>query len=263
VALRDHYCSPDAWARGADPAYEVLSEAIVAASPVPLAGRLIADLGSGTGATGRAISAVGGQPISVDLSFAMLAYGRAGRPPAISADIAALPLGAASVGGAAAAFSLSHVEDPGAVLSEAARVTTPGGPVLAGVFAETGARHPAATVVDQLARQRGWAPPAWYQHMKVDLEPRVADPAALSRLAEAAGLVDLAVIDRDVDAGLDTPASQVAWRFGNAAMADFLAGLTAAEHTALVDDAVAALGPRPQPLLLKVRILSSVVPATR
>ena len=160
------YRTPGAWAAGVDRVYEALSRAVVAASPVPLTGRLIVDLGAGTGATTRAIAAAGGRPVALDLSYPMLAHRGRGRPPAAVADIAALPLADASVGGALSAFSLSHVEDPGAVLAEAARVTAAGGPVLAAVFADTGARHPAAEIVDQVARAWGWAPPPWYRRLK-------------------------------------------------------------------------------------------------
>ena len=52
-----HYGSPRAWATSADPVYEALSGAIVAASPVSLLGRSVLDLGAGTGATSRALEA--------------------------------------------------------------------------------------------------------------------------------------------------------------------------------------------------------------
>jgi SAM-dependent methyltransferase len=235
----------------------------VATSPVPLRGRIVVDLGAGTGATTRAIAGAGGQPVAFDLSYPMLSHGGRRRPPAAVADIGALPLAHASVGGAVSAFCLSHVEDPGAVLAEAARVTEAGGPVIAAVFADTGSRHPAAGIVDQVAREWGWAPPAWYSRLKRELEPAVADPAALLRLAAAAGLGDATVSDLDVDAGLDTAGALVGWRLGHPAMAPFVEALAPARRVALEAEARTQVGAAPQPLRLRVRILSSVARAAR
>src|SRR5205807_948601 len=135
LSVSVRYESPQAWSTGADPAYEALSQAIVAASPVSLLGRSVLDLGAGTGATSRALEAARSRPLALDASAAMLAHRRAIRPPAVLGDMTTLPLATASVGGAIAAFSLSHVEDPSAVLAEARRVTAAGGPVIVGVFA--------------------------------------------------------------------------------------------------------------------------------
>jgi ubiquinone/menaquinone biosynthesis C-methylase UbiE len=170
-----HYESPEAWATSVDPAYEALSRAIVTTAPVPLDGRSVLDLGAGTGATSRALEAAGSRPVALDLSAAMLSHGRASRPPAVVGDMAMLPLSAASVGGAISAFSLSHVEDPGAVLAVARRITMAGGPVMVGVFAAAGTRHPAKEAVECAAARWGWTPPDWYVHLKADLESRVTD----------------------------------------------------------------------------------------
>jgi hypothetical protein len=177
-----------------------------------------------------------------------------------------LPLATASVGGAVAAFSLSHVEDPGAVLAEARRVTEPGGPVIVGGFAATGSRHPARDIVEGEAARRGWAPSGWYVHLKQDLEPRVTDRRSLTRLATDAGLAVVDLRDEDVDTGLDSAEALVGWRLSGPALASFVAGLTSDEHdelTAAAVGAVAALGSDAQRLRLSVRIMSSVVPATR
>jgi hypothetical protein len=193
----------------------------------------------------------------------MLSHDRAGRPPAVVSDMTALPLAAASVGGAIAAFSLSHVEEPGAVLAEARRITVVGGPVMVGVFAETGRRHPATEVVERAAAQRGWTPPDWYVHLKTDLEPRLADPQKLADLAAAAGLTVVGVTDEYVDAGLDTAEALVGWRMSGPAMADFVASLSLGERDELAAEAIAALGSDVRGLRLGVRILASVVAATR
>ena len=257
------YTTPAAWAEGADPAYEALSQAVVAASPVPLTGREIVDLGAGTGATSRAIARAGGRPLAVDLSHPMLTHRRGQRGPAVVADITALPLASASVGGAIAAFSLSHIDEPGAAVAEAARVTAPGGPVLVGVFGATGTRHPASPIVDELATKRGWRPPPWYVRLKRVLEPRIAASKELTRLAAAAGLTDIIVSDLDVDAGLNTAEAIVGWRLGHPAMAPFVAGLPPEQRVALRKEAVAEVGADLQPLRLTVRMLASVAPATR
>ena len=262
MAVTPEYGTPDVWAEKVDPVYEALGAAVVAASPVRLSGRLIADLGAGTGATSRAILRVGGRPVAVDVSYPMLAHRRTERPWAVVADITALPIAADSLGGAIAAFSLSHTDDPGAALAEAARVTQPGGPVLAGVFVDTGSRHPAGPILDRLAAQRGWAPPSWYLHLKQDLEPRMADASELTRLAASAGLIDITLFDCEVDAGLDTAEDFVGWRLGHPAMAPFVAQLPPAERLALEAEAVAEVGVRLEPLRLAVRILFGKAPAT-
>ena len=61
----------------------------------------------------------------MDLSFGMLAWDAAARPPGAVADIRALPLAAQSVDDDAAAFVLNHLTDPSAGLAELARVTRP------------------------------------------------------------------------------------------------------------------------------------------
>jgi demethylmenaquinone methyltransferase/2-methoxy-6-polyprenyl-1,4-benzoquinol methylase len=257
------YESPAAWAASVDPAYEALSRAIVAASPVSLLGRPVVDLGAGTGATSRALEAARSRPIALDISATMLTHRRASRPPAVVGDMDTVPLATASVGGAVAAFSLSHVEDPGAVLAEARRVTRPGGPVIVGGFAESGSRHPATDVVEGEAARRGWTPPAWYVRLKTALEPRVTDRRALAQLATSAGLTVVDLRDQDVDTGLDTAESLVDWRLSVPALAPFVAGLPADERHELAAAAIGALGPEVQRLRLGVRILSSIVPAAR
>jgi SAM-dependent methyltransferase len=263
MALTARYESPDAWATWADPAYEALGRAIVARAAAPLESRLVVDLGAGTGATSRAIAAAGGHPLAVDLSHAMVAHQRHHRPPAIVADIARLPLTDGAVGATVAAFSLSHVEEPVAVLTEMARVTAAGGSVLVGVFAAAGARHEAAAAVDAAARRRGWVVPDWYVHLKSDLEPRSSAVDMLLTGAARAGLLDASVVDVEVDAGLDTAGALVDWRLAGPAMAPFVAGLGRADAVALRAEAIAALGQDVAPLRPAVRILSSVAPAAR
>ena len=263
MAVSAHYDTPEAWASGADPIYEALSRAVVASSPTPFNGRTIADLGAGTGATSRAIAAAGGRPVALDLAWPMLAHNRAARPPAAVADMTHLPLGDGRLGGVVAAFSLSHVDDPIHALREAARVTGPGGPVLAGVFGATGVRHAVTPIVESLAAKRGWTAPAWYQRLKEQLEPQVATRESLARLARAAGLEAINVLQREVVVGLDGPEALVRWRLSGPAMAPFVQTLDQDDLAALCQEARRALGAGVQPLRPAVCILSSVSPARR
>jgi SAM-dependent methyltransferase len=238
---------------------------MVAASPVPLAGRSIVDLGAGTGATSRALTDAGACPIPVDISWAMLAYhGTSARSIGrVVADAAALPLATAGTDGAVAAFCLSHVEHPAAILMEAARVSRPGSPVLAAVFAASGSRHRAVDLVADAARRRGWRPDPWYRRVKAELEPAIADRRRLTALATEAGLTDVSIIDVEVDTGVRTPGDLVAWRLGGPGLAVFVAGLALSERQALVEEATEAIGPEPQPFRPVIRILSSIRSAVR
>ena len=75
---------------GPGPMYAALARSLVAAAPVPLAGRLVLDLGAGTGAAGRAALAAGARRVvAADLSEGMLRRGRGGTP--VVADAVALP----------------------------------------------------------------------------------------------------------------------------------------------------------------------------
>jgi demethylmenaquinone methyltransferase / 2-methoxy-6-polyprenyl-1,4-benzoquinol methylase len=97
----------------------------------------VPDAGAATGAASRALAAQPARPIAMDLSFGMLAWDAAARPPGAVADIRALPLAAQSVDDAVAAFVLNHLTDSDAGLAELARVTCPGGGVLAAVSSTT------------------------------------------------------------------------------------------------------------------------------
>jgi hypothetical protein len=131
------------------------------------------------------------------------------------------------------------------------------------VFATTGARHEATSIVDTLATERGWLAPPWYRHLKDHLEPQVATDDALATLATVAGLDEIEVSVREVDAGLDTPDALIRWRLSGPAIAPFVNRLDGQELASLWDAARRALGSSVQPFRPAVRILSSVAPATR
>jgi SAM-dependent methyltransferase len=261
--VTEPYATPEAWLAGPEKLYEALSRAALAEHAADLRGRRVLDLGAGAGATSRAIAALGGHPVGLDASWAMLHAGRRARPPAVAADGRALPLRAGAAGASVAAFVLSHLDDPVALLAEAGRVTTPGGAIVALSFARTGPPPAVQGVVEGLLRARGWVPPPWFRHMKEDLEPAAADPERLVAMARAAGLRSPAVATRHVDTGIDAPGDQVDWRLGSPGIAAFAAAMAAPARRALRDEAVAALGPSPQPLALDVRVLSNRAAAAR
>ncbi|MDN5860477.1 MAG: class I SAM-dependent methyltransferase, partial [Pseudonocardia sp.] len=95
--------SARAWACGPARVYRGLAEALVQASPVPLGGRLVLDVGAGTGVAGDAVCAAGGRVVAVDLARGMIA---ATAGPGVVADVRALPVRTGSVDGAVAAFCL-------------------------------------------------------------------------------------------------------------------------------------------------------------
>jgi SAM-dependent methyltransferase len=75
---------------GPEAMYAPLARSLVAAAPVPPAGRLVLDLGAGTGVAGRAALAAGARRVvAADLSEGMLRRGRGGTP--VVADAVALP----------------------------------------------------------------------------------------------------------------------------------------------------------------------------
>jgi demethylmenaquinone methyltransferase / 2-methoxy-6-polyprenyl-1,4-benzoquinol methylase len=90
------------------------------------AGSRVLDLASGTGDLCRDLRRVGLQPISVDLSYGMLAADRSGAPRA-QADILRLPMPDASVDGVTCGFALRNLVDLDVFFAELARVVRPGG----------------------------------------------------------------------------------------------------------------------------------------
>lgn len=244
------YSDPAAWSAGPDRVYRRFAEAAATTLPGPLAGRLALDVGAGTGAMSRALARRGARTIAMDLSEPML---RAGTAPAAVADLTALPVAAGAVDVAAAAFVLSHLPDPLAGLAELARVTRPGGTVVATGF-PTGDPHPVKAAADAVLTAAGYQPPAWYLELKRSGEAAVGTAAALHRLAAAAGLTGIGATEVAVDLsdlGVDTA---VAWRLGMAQVAPYLAGLPLDRRAAItgqVRQAVSRIGlATPVPMLV-------------
>jgi len=222
TAVRASYdAAAGGWASGPGPMYDRLAAELIAAAPVPLAGRRVLDLGAGTGAAGRAALAAGaGQVVAADLAVGMLrAAGPALHP--VAADAAALPFRPGSFDLVAAAFCLNHLPDPAAALAGARRVSAA---LAASTFAP-GWTHPAKDAVDAALRPFGYREPAWHACLSLDAD-RLADRAA------AAGFSRVRVRTVTVQAGLVTPAELAAWRLGLAQFAPFLRSLDAPARTA-------------------------------
>jgi ubiquinone/menaquinone biosynthesis C-methylase UbiE len=230
------------WASGATLVYAPIAEQLVARSPVPLAGRTVLDVGAGTGVAGVALAARGARPIAIDLSVDMLAVDARSRPPAVVADVLALPLRHRSVDGAVAAFVLNHLTRPTAGLVELARVTRPGGPVLACVYANSS--HSAARDrVDDVAREAGWVPPDWYTAIKTAAAPLLGTAATMAAAARTAGLVEVTTAEEAVDVGVTTPERLVEYRFGQAHFGHWLDGLDPVREQQIRRLAADAAGP--------------------
>ena len=89
-------------------------------------GSIVLDLASGTGDLCVDLQRVGIRPLSMDLSFGMLAADRSGSPRS-QADILNLPIGDQSVDGATCGFALRNLVDLPAFFNELGRVVRPGG----------------------------------------------------------------------------------------------------------------------------------------
>ena len=90
------------------------------------AGSTVLDLASGTGDLCIDLREAGLHPISMDLSYGMLAADRSGAPRA-QADILRLPVPDGSVDGVTCGFALRNLTDLDAFFVELARVVRPGG----------------------------------------------------------------------------------------------------------------------------------------
>ena len=90
------------------------------------AGATVLDLAAGTGDLCIDLREAGLRPISIDLSYGMLAADRSGAPR-VQADILRLPLPDDSVDGVTCGFALRNLTDLGEFFGELARVVRPGG----------------------------------------------------------------------------------------------------------------------------------------
>ena len=252
----------DSWDIGPGPIYEPLAQALVAAAPVPLTGRVILDLGAGTGAASRAAIAAGArQVVAADLSLSMLrrhalkATAAAGAPAChpVAADASALPFRDASFDLVLAAFCLNHLPRLDTVLAGLHRVS----PALAASTFAPGWTHPAKDAVDKAARSFGYHPPPWYTTLAPGT--RAGDPAELTATATTAGFTHVQTSVITVPIPLTTPAGLAAWRLGLAHYAPFLRALDAPDRAELyraAEQAVAATGAT-APLTVEMTVLTA------
>lgn len=236
-----------AWDRGPGRLYAATAEALLARAPVPLTGARVLDLGAGTGLAGRAALRRGAAGVvATDRAGEML---RQGSPrTAVLADAGALPFGASAFDLVVAAFVLNHLDDPGRGLAECRRV---GGALAASTFDRTW-DHPARTVVDAVMAEAGFVAPAWYSAVQT-LHDQVKDPLALEQLARAAGYTRVEVHLVEVPTGIEDAAAMVAWRWGMAHLAPFVAGLeprTRDRMRARAEEAAGGLPPVVVPMLV-------------
>lgn len=89
-------------------------------------GSVVADLASGTGDMCIDLRKAGLRPLSIDLSFGMLAADRSGAPR-VQADVLQLPVPDASIDGVSCGFALRNFVDLGRFFDELGRVVRPGG----------------------------------------------------------------------------------------------------------------------------------------
>jgi SAM-dependent methyltransferase len=234
------------WATGASLVYGPIAEQLVARAPDPLGGRLVLDAGAGTGAASAALAARGARPVALDLSADMLRCNTAAGGARVVGDICALPVAGAAVHAAVAAFVLNHLIDPGPGFRELVRVVRPGGAVLACVFANR-SQSAVRDRVDEVARDAGWQPPAWYTEMKTRAAPVLGTAAAMTAAAADAGLTDVSADERAVDVRVTEPGQLVAYRFGQAQFTDWLNSIGPATAGAVGRAAAQAIGPVMEP----------------
>jgi len=258
---RDYDEAARGWRSGPGPLYECFARRLVARAPMPLAGARVLDLGAGTGALAGALADAGAVAVAADLSPAMARALRAGAPgtAVVVSDATRLALADACMDAVASAFVLNHVPAPHRLLAEAARVTRPGGWVLATTFA-AGDDHPAKRVVDDVAAAWGWHEPPWYGEQR-RWAALTDTPAGLAAQARAAGLLRAHVERVEADTGPLTAADVVAWRLGHAHLAGFVRSLPSATRARLAAEAEARLGPGPHELRRMLLMLSIQVAA--
>jgi hypothetical protein len=127
---------PRAWADLAEPHNEPLFEAVLDAAQVTRGTRLL-DVGCGTGLTLVLAGERGAVPSGLDISPGLLNIARERLPHADirEGDMESLPFGDAAFDAVTGVNAFQFAGDPRRALKEAARVTRPGGRVVASLFA--------------------------------------------------------------------------------------------------------------------------------
>lgn len=232
--------------------YQPLAEFLVDFSPVPFGGQRVLDLGSGTGAGSRAALAAGARVVAADLALGMLLSGRADRPPSTVGDALALPFRRGAFDIVLAPFSLNHLDDPAAGVSEAGRV---GNSLVASTYAADD-DHPAKAAVEQALSEVGWQRPAWYTTLKSAMAAWGTVDAATAAI-ERGGMRPLRVERREIPFPDLGPADMVAWRMGLAHSAGFVEALDLEMQRSVFERALGLLGPDPEPIVRRVIFLAA------
>jgi SAM-dependent methyltransferase len=232
----------ESWATDAALLYVPLARHLIGRSPVPLSGKSVLDVGSGTGAVGDLLS--GSRVTSVDMEADMLRHRAGVRGPAVVGDVNRLPFHAGVFAAVIGAFVLNHVPDAALALTEMGRVAQAGGVVLGSVFGEE--RSAAKEAVDATVQAQGWQPPGWYAEVRCRGDA-VGTVDRLAESARAAGLGSVQVWHTAVDVGLDSPELVARYRLGVAHIAPFFGALPDDRQRAVFDEVVAAIAATDEP----------------
>lgn len=121
---------------------------------------------------------------------------------------------------------LNHLTNPAAGLAELARVTRPGGALLAAVFSsDSDSRSQARDRIDAAALAAGWQVPPWYIDLKTSATPLLGSRAAMAATACTAGLARVHAGEWPVDVGVTLPHQLVSYRLGHPIFASWLDAL--------------------------------------
>jgi len=227
----------DAWAEGPTRLYQELARPLLERAG-DVAGRLVLDVGTGSGAVAEVFRAAGARVLAADGSLGMLRPRRLHRPPALVADVQTLPVRGASFDLVTAGFVLNHLADPLPALREGVRALRPGGRLLATTFADEAAVE-VKRALQEVAGRHGFVPPRWYAELRHGPLYHPV-PARAEALLRQGGLVDVHVIPCEVRVALSTE-QLLAWRWGMAQLAPFVARLGPERRTALDADAARAV----------------------
>ena len=246
-----------AWARGPARIYGRLAELLVQSAPVPLSGRLMCDVGAGTGVASAALAHAGARVVAADVAAGMLLHEREQRPPSVVADARALPFRDDSFDGLVAAYCYNHLVEPVEGLAEARRICAPGSPVLVSSYAADDT-HPVKEAVDRALGELGWAQPEFIGRLREEAIPKLATVDRCREAALAAGFRDIDVEALRVPFPELTAEQLVEWRTGMAQTAWFVDALTPEQRVGLEARAVELLGPNSAPLARSVIHLVAV-----
>ena len=152
-------------------------------------GDLLVDVGSGRGGPGLWVAArTGADHLAVDVTEAGLEavretagrLGVGGRSRTALGSFEDLPLDDGAADAVMSVDALLFSPDKAAAARELARVTRPGGAVLASVYASV-ADNGVRDVVDGVAARHGFEAPAWHQELRAHRAPQVGTAEDLVR----------------------------------------------------------------------------------